>query len=427
MNSVSISFTYTDEPLVLTVLDKFHVFAVDANGTRLTHAWIVLPDSMPTQSNPFNIDVPEETARIEVVPVNVDGWEGSPAYCDVTASFAPPAPPPVPKASHMMMMGQTRYLDYEVSPGSNYGNVFPQGLDLLRIHDSQCNFKFVAIADGEYEWSVLDKHLDSCEKRGVQVLYTFAYTPEWAIRPDFRPQWDEPGAMGKYSNYPPRLDVFEAFFRALLDHVRRPDGSFRIQYFEAWNETNSLGYWCGTDDILMEQQQMLWRVLQEVAPGCLLTTPTPTLNFTTVEQAIDSYLKQGFQNYSHIVSFHGYCDKGTSGNEITDTLIAVNDVMARNNCNHPLWDTEWNWTQGFADDGAVPREDVPKWIEQALLARMQNNVACAIWFQWDSPNKCGPMLEEPTWHGVVSGIGYAWIDFYNSIHPLQPVNNLVAV
>ena len=202
-----------------------------------------------------------------------------------------------------MMFGQTRYLDYEVSPGGgDYGNVFPQGCDLLRLHDSQCSFHDIAIADGEYEWSVLDKHLESCEKYGIQVLYTFAYTPEWAYRKDFMPAWPEPGAVGPHSNYPPRLDVFEAFVRALLNHVRRPDGSFRIQYFEAWNETNALGYWCGTDDILMEQQQMLWRVLQEVAPSCLLTMPTPTKNITTVEQAIDSYLKQGFQNYSHIVS-----------------------------------------------------------------------------------------------------------------------------
>ena len=129
--------------------------------------------------------------------------------------------------------------------------------------------------------------------------------------------------------------------------MRRPDGSFRIQYFEAWNETNSLGYWCGTDDILMEQQQMLWRVLQEVAPACLLTTPTPTKNFTTVEQALDCYLAMGFQNYANIVSLHGYCDKGTAGDAIGPTLQAVNEVMARYGCAHPVWDTEWNWTQGY--------------------------------------------------------------------------------
>lgn len=325
-------------------------------------------------------------------------------------------PAPLPT----IMWGQTRFLDYEISPGcEDCSNVFPQGCDLLRIHDAQCNYKSIARSEGVYDWTVLDRHLASCEARGIQVLYTFAYTPEWARRPDFVPQWDEPGAMGPYSNYPPRLDAFEAFVRALIEHVKRPDGTFRIQYFEAWNETNALGYWCGTDDILMEQQQMLWRVINECAPGTLLTTPTPTLNQTTVPEALDSYLEQGFQNYSHIVSFHGYCPKGTPGNAIAPTLKEINDVMAKHNCQHPLWDTEWNWTQGYPDDGAIPASDVPLWIEEAILTRIKYGISCMIWFQWDSPNACGPMLVD--WHGEVTNAGYAWIDYYNIVHKQQPV------
>lgn len=428
-SSASIVFTYSNDALVRCALGGFHVFAVDAAHNRLGPAVVVAPGTIPTAAAPLVVPMPQGAAAVEVTPVNVDGYEGARAYIAATAAPGPPSPPvdpPAAPAPHMMMFGQTRFLDYEVSPGEgDYGNVFPQGLDILRIHDSQCNFKSIAIAEGEYEWSVLDKHLDSCEARGVPVLYTFAYTPEWAIRPGFCPAWDEPGAMGKYSNYPPRLDTFEAFFRALLEHVKRPDGTFRIAYFEAWNETNALGYWCGTDEILLEQQQMLWRVLQEVAPSCLLTMPTPTLNQTTVEQAIDTYLKMGFQNFSHIVSFHGYCEKGTPGSEIADTLIAVNDVMARHNCDHPTWDTEWNWTQGYPDDGAIPADAVPQWIHDALVARMQNGVSCAIWFQWDSPNKCGPMLID--WRGELTAAAYAWIDFYNSIHPLGAVEDLAAV
>ena len=332
-SSASIVFAYSNDALMRCALGGFHVFAVDAARNRFPPALVVAPGAIPTAAAPLVIEMPEGAAAVEVTPFNVDGWDGARSYVTVESAPSPPSPPvdPPAEAPHMMMFGQTRFLDYEVSPGGgDYGNVFPQGLDILRIHDSQCSFKSIAIAEGEYEWSVLDKHLDSCEARGVPVLYTFAYTPEWARRMDYTPEWDEPGAMGRYSNYPPRLDVFEAFFRALLDHVRRPDGSSRIQYFEAWNETNALGYWCGTDEILLEQQKMLWRVLEEgTGSAILLTMPTPTLNQTTVEQAIDTYLKMGFQNFSHIVSFHGYCEKGTPGSEIADTLIAVNDVMAR--------------------------------------------------------------------------------------------------
>lgn len=340
----------------------------------------------------------------------------------IAADALAETPTPLPG----MIWGQTRYLDYEVSPGcTDCQNVFPQGCDLLRIHDSQCSFFQIATEPGVYNWSILDKHLDSCEQRGIQVLYTFAYTPAWAVRSDFVPLWDEPGAMGAYTNYPPDLNAFEDFVRALLDHVRRPDGTFRIQYLEAWNETNSLAYWCGTDDILMEQQQMLWRVLEEVAPSVLLTTPTPTKNYTSVPQAMDTYLSMGFQNYSHIVSFHGYCDVGSPGNAIGPTLEELNEVMAKYGCTHPTWDTEFNWTQGYRDDGSIPADQVPQWIKGALLTRMKYGVACAIWFQWDSPNACGPMIVD--WRGQITAAGLAWVDYYNSIHSLPAVSNLMQV
>jgi len=324
----------------------------------------------------------------------------------------------------MMIFGQTRYLNYEVCPGSNYGNVFPQGLDLLRLHDAQCSFADISTAPGVYNWTTLDSHLDSCEMRGVQVLYTFCYTPEWAYDTSFVPEWPDSGIRSPHSNYPPRLDVFEEFFRALIAHVMRPDGTCRIRYWEAWNETNSLAFWNGTDAILMAQQQMLWSVIQEMAPSTLLTTPTPTKNFTTVDQCIDSYLQQGFQNYAHIVSFHGYLDQDTPGSAIGPTIEAVNAVMAKNNCAHPLWDTEWNWTQGYPDDCGIPMDAVPQWIKDALVARMQNNIACSIWYEWDNPNACGSMCN---WMGEINTAGYGWIDLYNSVHPLPSVTELVQV
>jgi hypothetical protein len=427
MTSVFITFSYTSDPLVLSALKEFRVSAVDDAFNPLAPPIIVARDATPTAAAPLVLELPEGATQLEVVAINVDGWEGTPSYIRVNTE-PPPFPPIPPPAARMMTWGQCRYLSYEVSPGcTDCENVFPQGLELLRLHDSQCSFADIATAPGTYNWTVLDGNLDICEARGIQVLYTFCYTPEWAYRTDYIPEWQDPGVRSPHSNYPPQIDVFEEFFRALLDHVRRPDGTFRIKTFEAWNETNALAFWNGTDEILMEQQRMLWRVLEEVAPDCRLTTPTPTKNMTTVEQALDCYLSMGFQHYSHIVSFHGYTDIGAPAAAIGPTLEAVNEVMARYGCTHPIWDTEWNWTEGYPDDGSIPMDEVPQWIKDALLIRIQNNVACAIWFQWDSPNKCGNMLADPVWKGKINQAGYAWIDFFNSIHPLPPVCDLAQI
>jgi len=52
----------------------------------------------------------------------------------------------------MMIFGQNRYLSYEISPGcSDCSNVFPQCLDLLRLHDSQCSFYQIATAPDVYD------------------------------------------------------------------------------------------------------------------------------------------------------------------------------------------------------------------------------------------------------------------------------------
>ena len=323
----------------------------------------------------------------------------------------------------MMIFGQSRYLDYEVSPGcADCGPVFPEGCNLLRLIDSQCSFNEIATAPGVYNWAALDRHLDSCEARGIEVCYCFCYTPEWAYRQDYVPEYpDYPGIASPHSHYPPRLDVFEQFFRDLIAHVTRPDGSSRIQYWEAWNESNALGYWCGTDAILLEQQKMLWRVIEELAPTTLLTMPTPTRNETSADECIDSYLAQGFQQYAHIVTFHGYCEQGSPGGAIRPTLEAINAVMAKHGCRHPVWDTEFNQNQGYPDDGQILADQVPQWIKDALVARLENNIACSIWWQWDNPNRCGTMC---TWKGEINAAGEAWRNLYDSIHPLPPVTDL---
>ena len=139
----------------------------------------------------------------------------------------------------------------EQVPGSGvgfaqaYGPTFQSHADLDRDFDAIAasgarwvRFDFiwsVIQADGpdEFDWRTMDRAVRAAHERGLRVLATLAYTPEWA-----RP----PGATSdKFA--PARLSDFTRFARAAATRYA-PRG---VHAFEIWNEPNT-GFWSPKPD-----------------------------------------------------------------------------------------------------------------------------------------------------------------------------------
>ena len=89
MSSVAITFTYTNDPLVIAALGGFRVYAVDDDYARLTEAIEVPPDAIPTASAPLIVPMPAEATNVEVIPVDAHGYPGAATYLPVQAGLPP--------------------------------------------------------------------------------------------------------------------------------------------------------------------------------------------------------------------------------------------------------------------------------------------------------------------------------------------------
>jgi hypothetical protein len=256
-------------------------------------------------------------------------------------------------------------------------------------------------AQGVYDWSSLDAAVAACQKAGVKILYTFGWTPDWAAQ---TVSCDVKGNYSALSNRPPTITAYTAFVEALTARY-----AGKINAYEAWNEFNSLGDWCGQMSDLMAQQQVLYAAVKKADSTALVTLPTPCLNATTVDTEINALLAAGFQKYADIVSFHGYMNIGDPATAVGPTIKAVLDVMTANNCQLPLWDTECGpvWETPLTDAQAIA------FIIQMIMTHTTHGVAALFHYGWFNTNIKEWGLQMVDSSGTVNAAGQAWIDVYN--------------
>jgi hypothetical protein len=266
---------------------------------------------------------------------------------------------------------------------------FPLKADIVRMWDVWVNGKGIGWKDlepskGVYDFTLLDKMLAANEAMGAQSMYCFGYTPAWAAQPSSDP-WNVLGINGPLSNRPCLLQDWTDFIYRFVFHVKRPDGTLRIKYWETWNEVNALGFWDGSYVQLLAMQKVLFNIIKSKDPSCFVTTPTPCMNLTTADQAMDSLLSLGIGDYADIITFHGYLKPGEPAANIGPTIDKMYGVMKKYGCNlKKLIDSESGSQQVADPDG--------QWLRDWIAIRRQKRLDGAIWYQGDNVNYNGSLF-----------------------------------
>jgi len=99
------------------------------------------------------------------------------------------------------------------------------GIDTVRI---QVPWAWVETADDTYDWTRIDRMVDSAEARNMTVLATLNHTPEWAVTPGTPALSGVPADPQKYADF-------------AGDVAARYAG--RISAYEIWNEPNGRMFW----------------------------------------------------------------------------------------------------------------------------------------------------------------------------------------
>ena len=145
---------------------------------------------------------------------------------------------------------------------------------MIRLWDSQVQWHYLNPGRGKYNWTVLDRYLDTiAAHQPVDAMYTFGYTPCWDTKGQCAPAWgsgsppDDLTANGSAS--------FNTFVTALVDHCSPAGHCVKdlIKYWELWNEANAPHFFNGTIPQLYSLVAPAVPIIRRKVSGTFVLTP----------------------------------------------------------------------------------------------------------------------------------------------------------
>lgn len=222
-----------------------------------------------------------------------------------------------------------------------------------------------------FDWRVMDRAVDAARDRGLRVLATLAYTPEWA-----RP----PGATSdKFA--PARLVDFSRFARAAATRYV-PRG---VLDYEIWNEPNTT-FWSPQPDparytkLLRRASDAIHRVdanANVVSGG--LAAQGPTVDWVADDGSGMSpyrFLREMYAVGAHgsfdALGFHPYALSGGPRSSSPASAFGqtplLHEEMATHGDGHvPIWGTEAGAYTGSADGAVSERVQALRLVETVTL------------------------------------------------------------
>ncbi|GAA2832187.1 beta-galactosidase [Crossiella cryophila] len=185
--------------------------------------------------------------------------------------FAVPGEAPAPAATPQRIDGPAWEFDRPVAPelfgvtlSSATGEMPGFRVGSLRFWDSRTRWATLQPRPGEYDWSVLDRLVDSARRAGLPALMVFGGTPEWAAPQGPKAPYDD----GSRAAPPDDLARWEEFVRAVGQRYRG-----RLEAYELWVSANDHRYFAGSVETLVEMTRRAKRILDEVDPAAVLVCP----------------------------------------------------------------------------------------------------------------------------------------------------------
>jgi len=283
----------------------------------------------------------------------------------------------------------------------------------LRLWDTATNWNQINIANGVYDFSLLDQWLSTANQHGVQdLLYTFGKTPQWASsRPNDQRcanDWG-PGACDPPDDLNPdgsgSDQHWKDFVSALATHV-----GTSIKYWEIWNEPSSSNHWTGTVAQMVRMAQDARTAILTANPAAVLLTPPGQGAW------MSNYLAAGGGTVADVVTFHGYpqatCSAPPVAASILQAVSATQALMTAAGINKPIWDTEASW--GYEQkDCFNDLDQQAAFLAQFYLLHLSAGVQRFYWYQWNNPAIGTLWVPGPGPQGTVLKPGVAYQQLFS--------------
>jgi hypothetical protein len=275
-------------------------------------------------------------------------------------------------------------------------------------------------SNSTYTWTNLDNLISQAQAHNTEILYTFGWTPSWAI--GSQTCWN-PGYGGTAcANVPDSMTYWDNFLTAIATHAKG-----KIKYYEIWNEPNVLTSGCSSnpcpvgtgmfwngktsqEDIadLITMTQHAQSIIKSIDPSALIVTPAAstgdcsTGTYVHPNCWLNDFLSAGGGAYVDAISFHGY-PGSASPLPITTIANELSATMSNwGQSGKPLFDTE---------SSQCNSNTTADFVGQFELLHVFSPVTRHYWYAWEN-GSCGPLWSSAG--GLNSG-GQAYAQIYDWI------------
>lgn len=272
--------------------------------------------------------------------VDITDSFGGISTATVTVTIAAPSAAAIDqRATTVAVNTQQMYFYSQADTDTALGLLKAAGVDTIRI---LLPWAGAEPADDIFDWTAVDRMVDSAAAHGIKVLATVNTTPDWAAVP----------GQQIYTAAPADIEAYGDFVAAVATRYQG-----KISDYEIWNEPNYEGFWEPTPDAAA------YTALLKVAYAAIKAAdPDATViggSVAAVAEVPDgpainpvTYLTQmyaaGAAGYFDALAFHPYqyakafsVQEGHAGVPFTQAR-QLYDVMVRNGDGHKkIWATEY--------------------------------------------------------------------------------------
>ena len=290
----------------------------------------------------------------------------------------------------------------------------------LRLWDTTAVWPRLNTDSGTYSWSDLDAWLAEAQGAGVDVMFTFGRTPQWASSAPT--QYCNYGAEAGCAAPPADVDstdqILKAFVTALVAHSVASTTA-HIKYYEIWNEPDLLGTWSGTAAQLVTMGKDIASIVHQMDPSAMVVGPAPSTGNSSGIHFLPAYYDAGGAPYQDVVGMHAYIYTGSAFSSVPEGIQTTIDQLklltsANGVGDKPVFFTEGSWGK----DTTLTSDEQVSYLAREYLLMWMNGVGRYYWYAWDSTDwgdlYDGSLLPPGTAYGQLE----SWL--VGSSHPPTP-------
>ena len=277
----------------------------------------------------------------------------------------------------------------------------------VRLWDSETRWGLIEKRPRHYDWSGLDRMVDSAGRRGLPVLFTFGGTPRWAA-PDGR----RSAYKDSRSSPPDDLKDWDRFVGKVAERYRD-----RIEAYELWDYPSHRLHWAGSVTTLAEMVERASGIIRRADPGAVLACPSFGRLWT--EQGRDrlrEFARTGAYDHCHAAALKLPPRRATRPPEESIELARkVQALLYEEGVGDiPVWNTGTDRDVAVTDplDARRARDYAVRFYLSGVYSR-HYGVRRTYFYSWGStgvPLVVQPVGGRPTEAGVRMGRLMDWLD-----------------